>query len=339
MSLRWFGGKRMMDDETPAEGSRAGSNRPYRTGFLNAEWADLRDEPDKRVVQRTARRENVLEYPSRYYHYTTLPGFHGIVESEGFWASDNRFMNDAQETLHGRELTAAIVTRYAARRSSDCFAPVLRAAVAWLREPVSIGHLVACFSRARDDLEQWRAYGPSGGVCIGLGEPTAGARPIFIGPDTLPFKVMYRGFPKARLVLSIVRRFAREYALDRLAMPDEWPDDHDSLYAERLGSLLAYRCLVFKHAAFRNEAELRIVVSQGNADRFGGLSFRPTALGIVPYVCTAAYGPKGPLPIQEVIIGPSPHQALIAASVETYLSARGYSHVAVVASAVPYRHL
>ena len=68
----------------------------FRFGYINAlgGGAGIGDEHDDSYFRRTARRENVLSGAGNVYHYTSLAGFQGIISEFGFWASDNRFMND-----------------------------------------------------------------------------------------------------------------------------------------------------------------------------------------------------------------------------------------------------
>ncbi|MBV9828477.1 MAG: hypothetical protein JO001_22845 [Alphaproteobacteria bacterium] len=74
--------------------------KPYRFGFHRALWLQM----NEAGRSRTFRRENVLSSAQEIYHYTSLAGLQGIIMESGFWASDNRFMNDAEEMRHGVRL-------------------------------------------------------------------------------------------------------------------------------------------------------------------------------------------------------------------------------------------
>lgn len=206
------------------------------------------------------------------------------------------------------------------------------------------GALVACFSTVRDSLEQWRGYGGAGGICIGVGglfrkKDADGPRlraPLFYGPSMLPIKVTYDYKSKVVSTVSVLRRFESEYIKDRFAMDGFWPDDHDNLYIKAILSALKFRLVGFKNPSFSQELEARIVIHQDQAEEFGGLKFRASRFGLIPYVCT---GGKldGPVSIQNVMVGPSPHQDLVAASVRTFLDHHGYDDVPVDLSNVPFR--
>jgi hypothetical protein len=317
------------------------SGRTYRAGFLNAFWGSF-DAKDPRILRR-ARRENVLSNSQSLHHYTSLAGLKGIIEENGFWASDNRFMNDAEESWNGIKLTSKILRHKAMRSTNPTFASILLKVEELLASPRQYGHLVACFSTVRDDLGQWRGYG-AGGVCLCLGSVDDLEAPLFFGPDHLPYQAIYNDLRKSMLLLSILKDFEREYVLDRDSMDSDWPDDHDENYIQQLHSKLSTCILGFKDRAFQNEAEARIVLSYQRVDRYeGGLRFRVSPLGLIPYIRTGDHleikKNGGQLPLREIIVGPGPHQELVAQSVETFLRQRGYDKTTVSLSKVPYRTL
>jgi hypothetical protein len=48
------------------------------------------------------------------YHYKSLEGFQGIVESQDLWLTESAFMNDASEIEHGIELSREVFEAIAA---------------------------------------------------------------------------------------------------------------------------------------------------------------------------------------------------------------------------------
>lgn len=285
------------------------------------------------------RREVAMEQPDHFYHYTTLSGFQGIIAAGGFWASDNRFLNDEREMKDGALLVDLVMRHRILRTKVPGFENVLKAVASRFSQPPSEGLLVACFSRTRDSLEQWRAYGANGGVCIKLAaNARVGERTLIIGPEQLLFRAIYSTREKLEMLFSIVGRYEGEYAIDRQHWRKNWPHSHDDDFASSLYSTVSGSIVGFKDAAFMQESEIRLVVPPLAYN--GGLKFRATNFGLVPYVCTAdhrAKGNTGLLPIREVIIGPGPRQALIADSIGTFLKHHGYAATAVTLSSVPYR--
>ena len=318
------------DGSVPINGQKK-----YRTGFLKASWIT----PETRNVKFAIRRENFLSSRNNLYHYTSIGGFKGIVDSGGFWASDNRFLNDSEEMQHGAELTAEIIDYKIRRSKRSEFRSILERTREEILAPRNYGNLVACFSTARDSLEQWRGYGAAGGVCIKLGERAEGMRHVFFGPHHMLHKVFYQKRDKQVLILSIIRRYEEQYELDLISMENELPYNHDKNYFEHIVMSLSSKIVGFKNPAFKQEFESRLVIPYSFVkDYDGGLKFRVTQFGLIPYVCTGDIkGDEGLLPLEEVMIGPSPHQTLIAESVSTFLRHKGYSNTIVSLSRVPYR--
>ncbi|HEX8010670.1 MAG TPA: hypothetical protein VF814_07020 [Casimicrobiaceae bacterium] len=64
-----------------------------------------------KVFWNEARRLRLIatELPSLIYHYTTLEGFVGIVQSRSLWLSDYSYLNDARELTHGVEIVRSVV--------------------------------------------------------------------------------------------------------------------------------------------------------------------------------------------------------------------------------------
>lgn len=332
------------EDET---GTTIINGKPYRTGFLKGDFFNFESQTEAEKYTRSweLRRESAIESKSPLYHYTTLAGFQGIIQSNGFWASDSRFLNDAEEIWHGAELTAKVLSYLTRRTTSPRFSEIIKRVRSKVMEPLTVGPLIACFSTVRDSLEQWRGYGSSGGICIGVGQafrsskgpPAARERaPMFYGPSMLPYRVLYRARKKIVLVISVVRRFETEYLKDCAAMPNYWPHDHDFNYVERIASKLQHKLVSFKNPAFEQESEVRVFIYHEQAEQFGGIKFRPSRLGLIPYICTGGRL-STPVTIENVMIGPSPFQTLVASSVRTFLDHHGYNEIPVELSAVPYR--
>jgi hypothetical protein len=317
------------------------NGKPYRAGFLSL-FQGIANGSGRDILR--ANRENPISSTGDLYHYTSLSGFRGIVDTKGFWASDNRYLNDAQEVSHGRELAAQVLDYKARRPHFAPFRTVLEVVRDAMHDRPQTGQLIVCFSKARDSLEQWRGYGEDVGVCIRVGgflkstDPSE-IRPMFFGPDQLPFNVKYVGRSKIVTLLSVIRRFSEEYACDRQVMANWWPDDHDDEYAKHLVAELEYHVVNFKNSAFSEEKEVRLVIPHSHADKYnGGLQFRMSKFGLIPYLCTGdRIGIKGILPIKEVIIGPSQNKELVGESVASFMKHRGYKDVEVTLSQVPYR--
>jgi len=99
-----------------------------------------------------SKNERTSEY---IYHYTTMAGFKGIVESREIWATDLRYMNDPTELKLGYDYLNRTVCE--SGNSGNTIE----------RDP-SIPIFACSFSKHEDVLSQWRAYAKGGGVAIGF---------------------------------------------------------------------------------------------------------------------------------------------------------------------------
>lgn len=127
------------------------------------------------------------------YHYTDLRGLEGIVKSGKFWFTDYRHLNDPSELKHGVDIARDVARDIATGADGRVrlFIDHLLDLFCHDNFASTLEFFIACFSRARDDLGQWRAYADNGrGVAIGLSPsvftvhdtPPAGQLPDFVGP-------------------------------------------------------------------------------------------------------------------------------------------------------------
>lgn len=105
--------------------------------------------------------------PDKLWYYTSIKGFHGIVESKKMWATDARYLNDREELIHAEQFADKLLE--AAPELDDEGFPHKD----WLTKarrmaPVrGIQIFVACFTTEEDQLSQWRAYShESSGVSL-----------------------------------------------------------------------------------------------------------------------------------------------------------------------------
>lgn len=105
------------------------------------------------------------------YHYTDLRGLEGILKFGKFWFTDYRHLNDPSELKHGIDIARDVAQHIAngADGRVRLFIDYLLDLFRHDNFASTLEFFIACFSRARDDLGQWRAYADNGrGVAIGL---------------------------------------------------------------------------------------------------------------------------------------------------------------------------
>jgi hypothetical protein len=117
--------------------------------------------------------------PESLFHYTDTAGLLGILQEEPkLWASDVRFMNDAQELIYAMAaVVEGIKTMSSPTLRGDHWAHELgdRAVETFEKykgfvlDEVAAGNLgvyVVCFCESGNLLSQWRGYGKNDGYAI-----------------------------------------------------------------------------------------------------------------------------------------------------------------------------
>jgi hypothetical protein len=105
--------------------------------------------------------------PDKLWHYTSISGFQGIVESKRIFATDIRFLNDREEFTHARQIAEEVAETTSELGANNFPArETLRMVVKMAFEtgplhPSRLHIFVASFSAAEDQLSQWRGYSRS----------------------------------------------------------------------------------------------------------------------------------------------------------------------------------
>jgi hypothetical protein len=134
------------------------------------------------------------------YQYTDAAGLKGIIENQEIWFSSLFHLNDPSELRHGVECAVAEMReiRAIAVRDGDTFIQSVCDQIERLvtHDPRGdLGFFVASFSRAPDDLGQWRGYGDDGrGFAVGFAprlfhvtetvDPSTPESNVFVAPVT-----------------------------------------------------------------------------------------------------------------------------------------------------------
>src|SRR5271165_2462927 len=134
------------------------------------------------------------------YHYTDAAGLKGIVENQEVWFTSLFHLNDPSELRHGVDCAVEELRgrRAVALQQGDDFTQTVCDEIERLvtHDPRSdLGFFVASFSRASDDLGQWRGYGDDGrGFAVGFAprlfhisetvDPTKPEHNVFVAPVT-----------------------------------------------------------------------------------------------------------------------------------------------------------
>ena len=251
--------------------------------------------------------------PTTLYHYTDQRGLLGILQSAVIWATSVRHLNDSSEFRYAMSLVdgETLAMPYGASGSYGRFLDDYRTAVNEVRDE---SVYVTSFSRHGDLLSQWRAYGrPGDAYAIGFDSGLL---------DDLAARQAFRLVPCS---------YSREQHIELLRALFTSLPEHDrspAAFAHGVRELAPS----FKHEAFSEEAEWRLVSPYRLRP-----SFRPGRYFPIPYVVFELSPHQQPLPLAELLVGPTPQpeDALVAA--RALLDAHHLPEVTVRLSQIPFR--
>lgn len=186
------------------------------------------------------------------YHYTSIEGLNSIINSRCVWASDCRYLNDQKE-LH--DATEIFLSKFNEEEKK-----ILSSALHW--HNMSRSHCAFSLSRSPKVLSQWRTYGDDGrGAAIGF------YRKYLLGFGRIhPCVIVdciYDGHEE--FLEGVVDRCKKDidtlftmYSEAGGALNSFWSliDENPMPLVQLYGELL-----MVKNSAFREEQEVRLVIS------------------------------------------------------------------------------
>lgn len=272
-------------------------------------------------------------FPKVVYHYTSLEGFMGIVNSRAVWMTEFSYLNDRREVSYGLELLLDTIRHLAETEQDDDVRGLLSA---WSERLAGAPNRVCItsFSADSDSLSQWRAYGP-----IAVGFPV---HPLALHVNQARLQpVEYNPEAQKKLVTIYVHHLMAAFTADlKCGRLTRSPDIYHK--SDRLLELAVF----FKDPAFRTENEYRLVyidypeVLESLELSSPPKSFRTSKGKIIPYVPSTnvllSEHRNFELKISEVILGPESDD-LLDRGVREFLNENGLSGVEVRRSVVPLR--
>jgi hypothetical protein len=211
---------------------------------------------------------NAQPVPQALYHYTDPAGLRGILESGTLRLGDIFNLNDPSELRYGIGRALTILDETSASRPGEREA--LQRFARSFRQVMTDGveefahFFVCCFSTCGDDLGQWRAYSAEArGYAIGFdGAALVKYFSTAMGTGAHTFPVAYN-----EKDLNAILRHSVERAAAAVSFPYECPgrvgEEALRIYMTRLQRRLALlvlqSSLLFKHKAYVNEDEYRLL--------------------------------------------------------------------------------
>lgn len=252
---------------------------------------------------------------SELFHYTTLPGMRGILTERAIWCGHASTLNDPLEIQYGRHIVTDIISEaMKSEESQDVRIFLSKLSVEVESFGKNLLHaFMACFCESGNLLSQWRVYADrGGGYCLGF--QFASTTLIASGLKTLdeatpPFlrQVIYEEKTQRDLVHKYLSRIT---AAAKKAFASA---THDKPYQAAVMAMQAANVVLdmivsFKHPAFIEEREWRLIRVTSESHEPESLRFREVGGQLVPYKATHIFDREaGQLlfPLRSITFGPS----------------------------------
>lgn len=307
----------------------------------------------KSLLENLERRDQTLP---TLYHYTSLDAFKGIIESGMLWATHIAYMNDASEYLHAVKAAGEISGCLAKQETNEVLKyfyefiePILTPSQITMDDYPSI--FISCFSEAKNDLSQWRAYSKgSGGVALGFNSKSVHEN-VTGGAWLIP--VIYDVEKQEKLIREFLQVSANVFAKHLSQVQDNREQFVEDWYLT-WRSFSSQLTPFVKNSSFQQEKEWRIIMPIESTEQ-DYVSYRSSKFSLIPFIklklghqessrgentsCgTADDVKKIPmLSIEKIIVGPNSAIDRCCYSVKCILERYGYSDVEISASDIPYR--
>lgn len=279
--------------------------------------------------------ENVL--PTSVYHYTSLSSVVQILQGRKLWASDARYLNDAQEVQFGISLAKEVLSARSFHGREE-WLNILDKNDGTLDAAFSIDvePYVVSFTSNGDNLEMWRGYGGEG---CAIEFDVSVLRELCSSPKkgrASEWRLTEGEYgclvENNSLLSSDFRRVVYGVTAGKEMLNGLFEDIGESPEFHQLDALFSLSAFV-KHEAFQSEDEIRLLV-RGYSTMASRVMVREARGHLIPYR-TLIFPYTA---VKSIIVGPGRymHRTKVALQRSLY-SARGeWDAVEVKLSAIPY---
>lgn len=243
------------------------------------------------------------QLPPVLYHYTTPDGLRGILGSRRLWATHVRYLNDSSEFQYTLVFAQVQLARYAGTCADYRLKKLNDEWVRAIRIAGRDHYYALSFSAERDLLSQWRAYGRAG-YALGFDEGHLFAVAAAFDGRAAFVPCIY-DLAQQHSVWNHATEYLRQSFLERCEAEGEATQDVVDEFAAHFYSFVTVLSTSFKHPAFSQESEWRLVFEGPDpAGRDPDLRRRAGVGGTVPYLEIPIGTDDPQLPLFRVDIAP-----------------------------------
>jgi len=253
---------------------------------------------------------------SQLYHYTTLQGMQGILNDRALWCGHVSAFNDPLEIQYGRDIAISVLNDAMQQEEREDVRTFLRKLLVQVQAfGKNLFHaFVACFCESSELLSQWRAYADrGGGYCLvfhfsSTTMITSNSEKLDEGKPPVFRKVIYDEEQQRELIQQYVNCVivGTKRSFDK-KIPDK--SYQAAVMALQAANAILDMLIFFKHKAFKEEKEWRLIRVTAENHQPENLRFRKFEGGLVPYRPTHIFdvreAGKSRFPLISITFGPS----------------------------------
>ena len=267
-----------------------------------------------------------LENVPLLYQYTNINGLEGIITKSELWATNLAYCNDSSEFNYGIAKFIETLRASISVNTSVLENRIAHDLISRLKQLDRSDTYIYCVTKEGNQLSQWRGYGDRGyGYSIGfdfqnLTDQLYGVTSsTWVIYDVEELTEMCRKM-SVDIVSALVQSLPTEDANNAVL-------EITDMVMKDISSGLPF----FKHEGFKEEGEYRLYSSVAETlARYPKFSFpvevRAGQNMLIPYVklFTRPQGPRQPLPIRRIVVGPKVDFDKAKHSIQLLLKKNGY---------------
>ncbi len=222
-----------------------------------------------------------IEYPT-LFHYTSIEGMNSIISNNNLWATDYRFLNDAQEMLDGLDVL------FKELKSSEHAALNQFVKLMDIEKFVNKGFInphILSFCSTSDLLSQWRAYGAeSEGICLEFDLFTSHLSSMTTCGHLVP--VVYDDLIKKAIIVDIIKSIESDLLSINLCSEsyNNLSEANQNYISGMIFSKFILPILSFKDKSYEEESEWRAIFLPTKDEVENLRKFRTSNGTFTPYI-------------------------------------------------------
>ena len=267
------------------------------------------------------------------YHYTSLDGLIGILQTKSLWCTDTSSLNDPMELKYGKKLVCDKLKEKINANENNNIKKILNDLINHVEgfDTILYRVFIACFCDDDNLLSQWRAYAEKGvGYNIGFNFTTDtkfSHNPEYISEDSyiilrkiiydtnLQNEIITKSIDKIIEVAEMVEKY---WTKQSSGLPVAW----SSQAALETVNILFDIVMSFKNPVFEREQEWRLIKVIDPDRLFNLLNFRNIYGRLTPYLKTIIYTnekDKYFFPVSKIRFGPILDEKITKKNLELYI--------------------